>query len=182
MTPVSKMIPRPRPGDHAPYYRTYVDLVPEQTGDILRHLKKQGVATMNFLKGLDENQAQHRYAPEKWSVKEVLGHLIDTERLFAFRALWIARGQPEPQPGMDEKLWARNSDADRRTLVSLWRELHVCRTDHLYLFKSLDTEGLQRCGVCNDNPMTAGAIPWIIAGHERHHLNVLRDRYGLMVP
>lgn len=173
---------RPGPGDYAPYYQAYVDLVPAQTGDVLRHLKRQGIAVMNFLKALDEARADHRYAPDKWSVKEVLGHLIDTERVFAFRALWIARGQPQPQPGMDEKLWARNSDAGRRPLAALWRELHVCRTDHLYLFKSVDQEGWRRRGICNDNAMTAGAIPWIVAGHERHHLDVLRERYGLPVP
>lgn len=155
--------------------------MPAETGDVIAFLKRQGVALMNRLKKLDDAQMDVAYASGKWTAKEVLGHLIDTERLFAFRALWIARGEPQPQPGMDENVWARKSNAGRRPLAHLWREHHVTRTNHLYLFKSLDEEAAGRRGVANGASLSMSAIPWLIAGHERHHLDVLRERYGLEV-
>ncbi|MGD9547721.1 MAG: DinB family protein [Candidatus Krumholzibacteriia bacterium] len=171
--------PRPRAGQYDPYFQVYLDKVPADVTDIMKHLKRQGLVMMNLLKKLDDERAERRYAPDKWSVKEVIGHLIDTERLFAFRCLWVARGESKPQPGMDERLWGRNSNAHLRPLTDLWREQHVCRTDHVYLFRSLDAEGIARSGECNGARLTAGAVPWIVAGHERHHLEILLDRYGL---
>jgi len=170
---------RPAPGEFHPYYQPYLDLVPERVTDVLLHLKQQGVATMNLMKGLDDERAEHRYAPGKWSVKEILGHLIDTERVFAFRALWIARGEPAEQPGMDQDRWAAAAAAHRRSLVELWREQHVCRTDHVYLFRSLTSADVGRTGMANGAPVSVRALPWLIAGHEKHHLNVLRERYGI---
>jgi len=170
---------RPAPGEYDPYYQPYLDLVPARVTDVLSHLKRQGVATMNLMKGLDDERAEYRYAPGKWSVKEILGHLIDTERVFAFRALWIARGEPAAQPGMDQDRWAATADAHRRSLVELWREQHVCRTDHVYLFRSLAPADVGRTGIANGAPVSVRALPWIIAGHEKHHLNVLKERYGI---
>jgi hypothetical protein len=180
--PEEKTVPkyaRPTAEEYDAYFQQYLDLVPAQVTDILKHLKKQGLEMLTLMRSLDDAQGEYRYQPEKWSIKEVVGHLIDTERLFAFRALWFARGEAHEQPGMDENLWGRNSNAHDRTMPELWREQHVCRTDHVYLFRSLDQEAIDRRGIANGSAMTARAIPWLIAGHERHHLNVLKDRYGL---
>ena len=168
---------RPTADQYNAYYQTYLDQVPADVTDILQHLKKQGLEVLTLLRSLDDAQAEYRYEPKKWSIKELVGHLIDSERLFAFRALWFARGEPNEQPGMDENLWGANSNAHDRPLAALWREQHVCRTDHVYIFRSLAQEDLDRKGSANGSVMTARAIPWLIAGHERHHLNVLRDRY-----
>lgn len=170
---------RPQAGEYGPYYQTYLDKVPAEVTDIMKHLKKQGLEMLTLMRTLDDERAEYRYAPDKWSIKEVIGHLIDTERLFAFRCLWVARGEPNEQPGMDENLWGAHSNAHRRPLPDLWREQHVCRTDHVYLFRSLDSEAIARRASINGNPVTARSIPWVIAGHERHHLNVLKERYGV---
>ncbi len=170
---------RPMQGQYDPCYQGYLDLVPRNVTNILAHIKEQGLVMLNLLRGMDEDVASGRYDPQKWSIKEVIGHLIDTERVFAFRSLWIARGEGAAQPGMDENLWGQNSAAHLRTLASLRREQHVCRTDHLYLWRGFDARMLNRIGVSNGHELSAGAVPWLVAGHERHHLNVLRDRYGL---
>lgn len=172
-----KKYARPEPGQYDPFYGTYIDKI--DTDDILAHLKKQGLEIMYFLRGLTEEQGDFRYAEGKWTVKEVIGHLIDTERLFAFRALWIARGAAEPQPSMDENAWAAVSNAGARPWPALWREQHVARTDHVYLLKSLDGEAVNKVGQANGAPICVRAIPWIMAGHERHHLDVLYKTYGL---
>ena len=170
---------RPAAGEFDAYYQGYLDLVPADVTDILQHLKKQGLEMLTLMRSLDDAGAEYRYAPDKWSIKEVVGHLIDAERLFAFRALWFARGEPSEQPGMDQDLWAANSNAHDRPLPDLWREQHVCRTDHVYLFRSLAQEDVERQGSANGSVMTAAGMPWLIAGHERHHLNVLKERYGV---
>jgi len=170
---------RPGTDEYAPYYQQYIDLVPASVTNVLNHLKQQGQGTLTLMRSLDDRAGESRYAPGKWTVKELVGHLIDTERVFAFRALWIARGAPDPQPGMDENGWAAAAGADRRRMAELWREQHVCRTDHLYLLKSLDDAAVDRRGVANGQEISVRAIPWIIAGHERHHLDVLKERYGV---
>lgn len=170
---------RPGPDEYAPYYQQYLDLVPDGVTNILNHLKLQGQGTLTLMRGLDDRAGEARYAPGKWTVKEVVGHLIDTERLFAFRALWIARGSDASQPGMDENRWAGLSNAGRRTRPELWKEHHVTRTNHLYLFRSFDAEAVARRGEANGSPVSVNALPWLIAGHEMHHLLVLRERYGI---
>ncbi len=170
---------RPAPDEYAPYFQTYLDEVPAGVTDIMGHLKSQGLIWLNLLRTLDDAGAEHRYAPDKWSVKEMVGHLIDTERTFAFRALWIGRGAPEDQPGMDENVWAAAAGAHERPLAALWREQHVCRTDHVYLFRSLDAAAVDRRGTADGKRLSVRAVPWIIAGHEKHHLDVLGERYGV---
>ena len=170
---------RPGSDQFGAYFGTYVAQLDGDDRDVLHILRETGLAVLAGLKAISDEQAEHRYAPGKWSVKELVGHLIDTERLFAFRALWFARGEPAEQPGMNENLWGRTSNAHDRPLPDLWREQHVCRTDHVYLFRSLDRAALDRRGTANGSVMTARAIPWLIAGHERHHLNVLKKKYGV---
>ena len=172
-----KLYTRPEAGEYDSFYGTYIDKI--DTNDILALRKKLGLEIMYFLRDLTEEQGNYRYAPGKWTVKEVVGHLIDTERLFAFRGLWFARGESQEQPGMDENSWAGFSNAGKRPWPELWREQHVARTDHVYLLRSLDAEAVSRTGQANGSPMTVRAIPWIMAGHERHHLDVLYTKYGL---
>jgi hypothetical protein len=174
-----KKFSRPSPDEYAPYFQTYLDKVPAGVDDIMAHLKRRGLIWLTLLRGMDDAQAEYRYAADKWSVKEMVGHLIDTERVFAFRSLWIARGAPEDQPGMDENLWGRTAGAHARPLAGLWREQHVCRTDHVYLFRSFDAEAVGRQGTADGKVLSVRAVPWIIAGHEKHHLDVLKERYGI---
>jgi len=170
---------RPRLDEFATFYEGYLHQVPEDVIDVLQHLKKQGLEMLTLMRTLDDERGDYKYEQGKWSVKEVVGHLIDTERVFGLRALWIARGATGAQPDMDQDLWANNSNAAKRTMAELWREQHVCRTDNLYLLKSLDDEAIGRRGIAADEEITVRVIPWIIAGHERHHLNVLKELYGL---
>ena len=170
---------RPTKDEYAPYFQQYLDQVPDGVTDIMSHLKRQGLIWLTLLRRLDDAQAEYRYEPDKWSVKEMVGHLIDTERVFAFRSLWIARGAPQDQPGMDENVWGRTGGAHDRPLAALWREQHVCRTDHVYLFRSMDAEAVGRQGTADGKALSVRAVPWIIAGHEKHHLRVLRERYGM---
>nr|MEE4269746.1 DinB family protein [Candidatus Krumholzibacteria bacterium] len=169
--------PRPTAGLYNPYFDRYLDLV--DTGNVLGLLKKQGLEIMYFLRGLSEEQGNYRYAEGKWTVKEVIGHLIDMERMLAFRGLWMARGASFPQPEVDEDAWAAVSNAATRPWPELWREQHVARTDHVYLLRSLDEAAIARVGEVNGQPFSAAVVPWIIAGHERHHLDVLYTTYGL---
>ena len=169
---------RPSPDDYASDFAIYLAVAPAD-GSILDHLKAQGSEVLHLMRGLDVEAAERRYAPGKWSVKELIGHLIDTERVFIQRALWFARGGADTLPGMEEDVWAAAAGSHRRPLTDLWREYHVARIDHLYLLRSLPAEAVGRRGTAGGRVMSVRAVPWIIAGHERHHLQVLRERYGL---
>ncbi|MBU8871322.1 MAG: DinB family protein [Gemmatimonadales bacterium] len=173
---------RPGTDEYADEFAPYVDLVDPGQDNILVHVKAQGLVMLNMMRSLDEETGNHRYAAGKWSLKELIGHLIDMERIFTFRALWMARADNQAQPGVDENAWAAASNAGHRTLAELWREQHVCRTDHLYLFKSLDESAWERRGIASGNPLSVRAIPWIIAGHEKHHMLMMKKLYGLPVP
>ena len=173
---------RPGADEYSEYYADYVDLVDPGVEDILAHLKAQGLVMLRWMRSLDEEIGKYRYAEGKWSMKELIGHLIDMERVFTFRALWIARSDHQEQPGVDENSWASAANADGRTLAGLWREQHVCRTDHLYLFKSLNDQAWGHKGIASGDLLSMRAIPWIIAGHEKHHMKVMKERYGLSVP
>jgi hypothetical protein len=168
-------IPRPAATEHSPYYATYLAKVPE--GNLLTLLKAQGRETQALLAGVSEAKAMHRYAAGKWSVKEVIGHLADTERVFCYRALSFARGDETPLPGFDEKAWAPAGRFDVRSLKDLARELDAVRGATIALFSGIDAEALARRGTANNHPITVRALAWIIAGHERHHVAILRERY-----
>lgn len=166
---------RPAPDEYAPYYHPYVARVP--AGDVLVTLAEQAVAAGDLWAGLDETRAARRYAPGKWSVKEILGHLLDTERVFALRALWFARGDAGPLPSMAQDAWVAAGCFDGRRLADLAAEYAVLRRSSLLLFRDLDAGALGRRGVASGHGITVRAFPWLIAGHERHHLAVIRERY-----
>lgn len=166
---------RPTPDEYASYYANYVGLVPD--GDILESLARQKTATTRLLGGISAKKAGHRYAPDKWSIKGVVGHVVDAERVFSYRALSIGRGDPAPLPGFDEKDWAKTSNFDERALKDLVRDYRLVRDATLALLRSLPAEAWARRGTASNHPVTVRALVWIIAGHERHHLKVLRERY-----
>ena len=168
-------IPRPAAAEYAPYYGRYIDKVPD--GDLLRTLADQARETQALLAGLSDAKALHRYAPGKWSIKEVIGHVTDAERVFCYRALRFARGDTIALPGFDENAWVPAGNFDARPLGDLAAELDAVRRSSIALLKGLDPAALARRGTASDNPVSVRAIAWIIAGHERHHVALLHERY-----
>lgn len=172
-------MPRYRPpaaGEHAPYYATYTDLVRDE--EVLDVLAAQPADLDRLLAGA-AGRGDHRYAPGKWSVKEVLGHVADAERVFAYRALAIARLAPGDVPGMEQDEWMAAADFASRTLDDLGAELHAVRAASLALFRGLGDDALARRGLASGVEFTVNAIAWIVAGHWRHHWKILEERYGL---
>lgn len=169
------MISRPDASEHLPYYSKYVDRVPD--GDLLQTLRDQLDETLALVRGLDESQGGHAYAPGKWTIRGVLQHVIDAERIFAYRALRIARGDQTPLESFDENAYAQTAGADARTLADLAEELEHVRRANLSLFTSLSDEALARRGTASGGVVSVRALAWIIAGHERHHVALLRERY-----
>ena len=166
---------KPDSKEYAPYFEKYISLVPE--GEIVVTLGKQIESTLSLIRGLSATQGDLRYAPGKWSVKEVIGHLIDAERIFAYRALRFARRDTTPLPGFDENSFVDNAGFGSRSLADLAEEFEHTRKSNLYLFKSLDNDSSLRLGSASDNKISVRAIAYIIAGHEPHHVGILRSRY-----
>ena len=169
------MIQRPQPNECAEYYNGYIREAPE--GDIIEILKRQLEETKNLLATVSEKQADYRYAPGKWSIKEVLAHLLDAERVFGFRAFWFARNNSSSLPSMEQDDFIKFGKFDRRSLKDLLAEFEFVRQSHIILFRSCDEEVLNRRGVASGCEFTVRTFPFIIAGHERHHLEVLREKY-----
>ena len=165
----------PGAGEHAPYYARYTALVPP--GDIIATLERQSEETARFLAGLTPDQAAHRYAPGKWSIKEIIGHLTDAERIFAHRALRYACGDATPLPGFDETVYTPAGEFDDRTLEDVAADLRAARASTVALFHGLPAHAMTRAGTASDAHVTVRALAWITAGHELHHLNVIRERY-----
>ena len=166
---------RPAPTEHYSYYLTYVSEVPE--GDLLATLAAQRDSTAAFLAGIPEAKAGYRYAPEKWSIKEVIGHVADAERVFAYRALRIARADETPLPGFDENAWMPAAEFDRRTLADIAADFRSVRESTLALFRGFPAEAWTRLGTASGHPVSVRALAYILTGHERHHLRVLQERY-----
>jgi hypothetical protein len=175
--PTTIAIPRPGADEYFEYYDAYIRLVPGD--DALPTLASQLDAWLPKLRRLSDAQALHRYAPGKWSVKEVLGHMCDGERVFGYRALRCARADTTPMPGFDENAWVPASASDRRPLGEILDELAVIRTATVALFRSLEPEMLARRGTANDQTISVRALAWIITGHTTHHQTGLRERYGV---
>lgn len=166
---------RPQPSEHQPYFSRYIDLVPEE--DIVPALERQSQETTALLAGITEDRSAFRYAPGKWSVKEVVNHMADCERIFACRALCFARGEAQSLPGFDENTYAANANAERRPFREIADELQAVRRATLALFRSLSPEAWGRIGTANEKPISVRAIAYVTLGHERHHVKVLRERY-----
>ena len=166
---------KPALTEHAPEFSNYVALVGE--GDIIQTLERQIENSLSLLRTIPQDKANFRYAPEKWSVKELLGHLIDSERIFSYRALRFARNDQTPLPGYEQNDYVRNADFDGRSLADMAEEFSTVRRATIQLFRPLnETEWLRR-GKANENDISVRALAYIIAGHELHHMEVLRTRY-----
>ena len=166
----------PEAGEFAPFYAGYVQLVTEEP---VAALEAQARATQALLAGLSDAQAGHRYAEGKWTVRDVTGHMADAERVMSYRAMRIARGDATPLPGFDENAYVTVAGADRRPITELASDLAAVRNATLALFRGLDAEAWRRRGAANGNPISVRALAHIIAGHERHHVEILRTRYGI---
>ena len=169
-------VARPGADEHSPYYGKYIERVPD--GDLVALLREQILETAALLRR-SSDRADFAYGPGKWTVKQVVGHLADVERVMAYRALWIARADQTPLPGFDENAWVDNARFQSRTLDDLVEELEVVRASSVQLASHLDADEFARRGTSNGNPMSVRALFYIIAGHERHHLALFGERYGL---
>jgi uncharacterized damage-inducible protein DinB len=167
---------RPDPSEFAPFYAGYVATVPD-SGPV--QLLQEQIAQLDRLRTLPEDKANHRYADGKWSVKEVIGHIADGERVFSYRLTRIARGDKTPLAGFDENAWAKTAPHGRRPIANVINEMVAVRRSTLSLIESLDEASLGNTGVANNNPVSARAICWIMAGHTQHHLDILKERYGI---
>jgi hypothetical protein len=175
--PATLAITRPIRDEFFEYYGKYIDLVPGD--DALPALRDQIVETSRLLKPLDETRALQRYAPGKWSVKEVIGHLSDAERVFGYRALRIGRGDATPLSGFDENAYVAAGGFEARPLADMLQEYQAVRAASLALFRGMDGEALLSRGTANGKEISVRALAWIIAGHELHHRRLLIDRYGV---
>jgi hypothetical protein len=166
---------RPLSGEYAPYYEKYLTLV--GGNDILATLEDQRRQTLLLLSGRTESDGDLRYAPEKWSVKEVLGHMNDTERIMSYRALRISRGDTTPMEGFEQDDYVRNGPFARRSLSDLIEDFIAVRRATVSLFRNLDESAWSRRGIANNNEVTVRALAYIIAGHELHHRRLLEEKY-----
>jgi len=180
MEPKKAAITRPEAGEYAPYYETYISLV--KGNDILGLLEAQRLQMAQIFAARSEREGNFRYAPDKWTVKEVLGHVNDTERIFLYRALRISRGDHTPLSGFEQDDYVRAGNFGERTLADLAEEFGYVRSASIALFRSLKTEAWSRRGVANEKEVTVRALAFIVAGHELHHRLILEERYFAAIP
>ncbi len=166
---------RPATSEHIPYYSRYIELV--SGNDVMSALKSQLGETITFLKRITDEKSLSRYEPGKWSVREVLGHMIDTERIFAYRALRIARGDGTPLAGFEQDDYIKGASFDKIAWSALIEEFELVRRANILMFSGLTEEAWKRSGVTNNAAITVRAIAWIIAGHELHHRKVIAEKY-----
>jgi hypothetical protein len=172
---VVSVVARPEPGEYAPFYDRYISLV--SGADILGALDSQRRQMLILLSGHDDSDGNFRYAPDKWSVKQVLGHVCDTERIFAYRALRISRGDRTPIEGFEQDDYVRNSPSANRPLAELIEDYIAVRRATLTLLRNLDEAAWNRRGIANNNEVSVRAIAYTIAGHELHHRRILEEKY-----
>lgn len=166
---------KPVPGEYSTYYENYINLI--DGDEILKILNEENKRTQDILNSFSEHKGNYRYADGKWTVKEVVGHLLDTERIFAYRALCIARGEKKSLPGFEQNDYVTEGNFNSRELFDLNYEFRLLRESNLLLFRSFTPEMLKRRGFANESSVTVNAILFIIAGHEKHHMNVLKKKY-----
>lgn len=171
-----RRIPRPLPGEYPAYARMYLDLLPDDDR-LLEHLRHNLQAAVDLVSSLPDATLLHRYAPDKWTIKEVLVHIVDDERIYAYRAMCFARGEAAPLPGFEQDDYAASSGANERSLRSIMAEYAAVRHATIALFDGFADDALTRTGVANGNRASVRALGWHIAGHELHHLHLLRERY-----
>jgi hypothetical protein len=171
------MIGRPSDTEYAPYYGRYVSLVPE--ADVLEVLARQQEEIARLTARIPADRETYRYQDGKWSVREVFGHVDDTEQIFGYRALCISRGEQAALPGYEQDDYLRNSGDAKQPLAELARRFDALRTVNLSVLRALDGQAWTRQGTASGTPVTVRALAFVIAGHVRHHLGVLSSRYGI---
>jgi hypothetical protein len=171
-----RRIDKPTSSEHAAYVLQYIRLVPDD-GLVLEHLRANLDATTAFLRSLPDDLLLYRYAADKWTIKEIVQHLSDDERIYAYRALRFARGDATDLPGFDQDAYTEHAAANRRTLDELLYELATVRAATLSLYEGLGEDVLRRAGIASGNVMSVRAIAYHIAGHELRHMDIIRDRY-----
>ena len=174
MTTITASIGRPQPGEYDPYFDRYISLV--TTDDVVALLERHAPQTVALFQSMNA-KADFRYAPGKWSIKEMLGHISDTERIMAYRALRIARGDQTPLAGFEQDDYVRGGNFAQRMLSDLIEEFGDVRKATLSLLRHVDSEVAVRSGFANNHPMSVRALSYIIAGHELHHRRVLSEKY-----
>ncbi len=172
------VLSHPGADEYAPYYNTYIAPVAGQNA--LETLVTQ-LGALDALRSLGDAQALHRYAPDKWSVKEVVGHITDAERIFACRMLRIARGDQTPLPGFDQQPYVDAAHFDRLSIGTLVDSFRATRAATLALANEIDTDAWLRTGTASGFTVSARALAYIITGHATHHIGILKDRYGMAV-
>jgi uncharacterized damage-inducible protein DinB len=165
---------KPLTEDYAPFYSGYIQNIKENVFNVL---EDQLQSTISFLKAIPESKHNFSYAEGKWSIKEVIGHLIDTERVMAYRALCISRNEKQSLPGFDEKNYINASNYSSMNFYDIVNEKSKVRESNLLMFKNYSEEILEKRGIANNDEVTVRALLFIIAGHEIHHLNILKERY-----
>ena len=163
-------------GEYNPYAIMYIKLLPDD-GLVLKHLKENFKKVKEFVLSLPHDKLNYRYAQNKWTIKEILVHIMDDERIYAYRALRIARNDKTPLPGFEQEDYIPFSKANKRSLNNIFQEYKTIRNATLSLFNNLNKEDLLRIGTANDHPVSVRALAYHIAGHELHHLNIIRERY-----
>jgi uncharacterized damage-inducible protein DinB len=161
--------------DYNPFYQTYIDVLGDV--ELMDMLRRQLKNFPEFLESLPDEKLGYAYAEGKWTIAEVLVHVLDAERVFQYRALRFMRGDKTPLPGFDQDIFVPNSNADRRTKESIIEEYKVIRRSTIALYSNMNGQSLQRKGVASDSPMSVAALGFIICGHQKHHRNVIRERY-----
>jgi len=166
---------RPAADEYLEYYGTYIKRVPD--GDVVESLKQDLSESVKFLRGIPESKFDYRYAPEKWSVREIVGHLSDAERVFQYRAFRFSRADETPVPGFDENLYVANAPFSNVSMPDLIAEFESLRRASIHLFENLDGEAMTRRGTANNSAISVRAIAYILVGHVVHHIGVLKERY-----
>lgn len=170
-----KTIAKPQQGTYPEYFGKYIDLVKGE--DLFTELYTEYTETMELITSLDDETLQYRYAPGKWNIREIVQHLVDTERIFNYRALSFSRNEQAALPGFDENAYVANSSASQRDINDLVRELSVVRAATVELYKSFTEEMLDRSGTANGKQVSVRAILFATLGHEIHHRNIIDERY-----
>lgn len=166
---------RPLPNEYPSYYKNYVDNV--KTDNIIKELRDQVLDIQAIISEIPEDKEDFAYAPGKWTIKEIIGHIIDTERVLGYRAMRFARKDKTPLPGYDENHYVANANFNKQTLYSLGHEFAIVREANLALFKTWDEEALGQVGVANNLDVSVRALLFMIAGHATHHMGVIKERY-----
>lgn len=171
-----KLIEKPKKGEYPPYAKMYIKLVPGD-GMILQHLKNNFRAIKNFILSLPAQKLIYKYAEGKWTIKEMLVHIIDDERIYAYRAMCFARNEKTKLPGFEQDAYAFYSNANERAIKNILEEYEAVRNATITLFNGLTDEALLRKGIANKKKATVRAMAYHIAGHELHHINVIQEKY-----